>query len=239
MGSSPTPSPTRAGPPPASSSARRPRADTPEGGAGGGPEPALRPGAPAPPPSRRGAWRRWLAAPVLVLAAVVLLVEEWLWDDLARLAAAIGRLPPFRWIEPLVRALPPWGALILFGAPTLLLVPVKVTALWLLARGHPTLGLLVLVAAKIGGTAMLARIYALTRPQLLRIGWFAWLDAWVHAFKARVHEAVRATVVYQAVRAAARRLRAAAVALVRRREGASWRRRWEAALRFSRRRARP
>jgi hypothetical protein len=35
--------------------------------------------------------KRLIAAPFVLLAAVIILLEDWLWDDLARLAAAIGQ----------------------------------------------------------------------------------------------------------------------------------------------------
>ena len=34
--------------------------------------------------------KKILAAPFVFIAAVLILLEDWLWDDLARLAAAIG-----------------------------------------------------------------------------------------------------------------------------------------------------
>ena len=40
--------------------------------------------------------RKLLTAPFVALATVVVLLEDWLWDDLQRLAAAIGRLPIFK-----------------------------------------------------------------------------------------------------------------------------------------------
>ena len=200
----------------------------------------------APPPRRRRR-SRWLAAPFVLVAAIILLAEEWLWDDLARLLARVGRLAPFRWIEPAVRRLPPWAAVLLFGAPTVLLIPVKLAALWFVARGQAMLGFLTLIVAKIAGTALLARIYSLTEPQLLRIPWFAWLHARVMAFKTAVHEAIEANVMYRAARERLRRLRAYAAALVGvrhpdeggAREPGSWRRRWAAVFRLSRRRGRP
>ncbi|HZM85206.1 MAG TPA: hypothetical protein VFF31_01505, partial [Blastocatellia bacterium] len=50
--------------------------------------------------------KKLLTAPVVVVAAVIILIEDWLWDDLARLAAAIGRLPVFRAIETGITRLP-------------------------------------------------------------------------------------------------------------------------------------
>jgi hypothetical protein len=64
--------------------------------------------------------KKLLAAPLVLAAAVIILVEDWLWDDLARLAAAIGRLPVFSAIEGIIARLPPYGALACFGVPTLL-----------------------------------------------------------------------------------------------------------------------
>src|SRR5581483_11020994 len=117
--------------------------------------------------------KKILAAPFVLLAAIVILFEDWLWDDLLRLAAALGRLPGLRQIEQLIAALPPYGALAAFSLPSLLLVPVKLAAFWFIAHGRASLGLLTVVMAKIVGTALLARIYALTHTQLLRIAWFA------------------------------------------------------------------
>jgi hypothetical protein len=182
--------------------------------------------------------RRWLVAPLVAGAALVLLLEEWLWNDLAGLAAAISRRLPLAWLEARIRGLPPWAAVTLFGSPTLLVFPVKLVALWLVARGHPAIGFATLVLAKIGGTALLARLYALTEPQLLSIAWFARVRARVLDFKERVHEAIRAAAVYRALRARALQLRAAAAGWLGRGEAGAWRRWWSAARRRSRRRSR-
>jgi hypothetical protein len=173
--------------------------------------------------------KRLLAAPFVLIAAIVILFEEWLWDDLQRLAAAVGRLPVFRQIESLIAGLPPYAALAMFGAPSLLLIPVKLAALYFIAHGQPALGLMAVIGAKI------ARIYALTHPNLLRIGWFAFLHARFLAFKTRVHEAIKSTRFYKAARRLRMRMRAAiAESLGKRRT--LWRSRWEAALKLSRRR---
>jgi hypothetical protein len=179
--------------------------------------------------------KRLLAAPFALIAAIVVLFEEWLWDDLQRLAAAIGRLPLFRQIESLIAGLPPYAALAMFGAPSLLLIPVKLAALYFIAHGQPTLGLVTAVAAKIAGTALVARVYALTHPNLLRIGWFAFLHARFLAFKTRIHEAIKSTRLYKAARRLHVRMRAAAANFFNKRR-TLWRSRWEAALKLSRRR---
>src|SRR5215208_4296324 len=117
--------------------------------------------------------KKTLAAPFVFLAAIFILLEDWLWDDLARLAASLGRLPIFHQLETLIIKLPPYVALLFFGAPSLLLLPVKLLALYFISHGQPTLGLATVITAKVAGTALVERIFTLTRPQLMRIAWFA------------------------------------------------------------------
>src|SRR5215475_8140795 len=93
--------------------------------------------------------KRLLAAPFVLIAAVIVLFEEWLWDDLQRIAAAIGRLPLFHQIESFIAGLPPYAALAAFGAPSLLLIPVKLIAIYFIAHGQHTLGLMTVIGAKI------------------------------------------------------------------------------------------
>ncbi len=57
--------------------------------------------------------------------------------------------------------------------PALLLLPVKLLALLLIGNGRFGLGLSLVVLAKLIGTAIVARLFQLTRPALLRLGWFA------------------------------------------------------------------
>jgi hypothetical protein len=83
--------------------------------------------------------------------------------------AAIGRLPILRSVEAFIVTLPPYPALLFFATPTLLLVPLKIIALYFMSHGQATLGMLTIIAAKFAGTALVARIFTLTRPQLLSI----------------------------------------------------------------------
>jgi hypothetical protein len=124
------------------------------------------------------------------LLALLILFEEWGWEPLQRLLAAIGRWPGLRWIEGAIQRLPPYGALALFALPSLLLVPVKLGALWLIGHGQVVAGAVVIVTAKIAGTAVVARLFTLTRPALMRLAWFASLygrwTRWKEGLLARV-----------------------------------------------------
>lgn len=179
--------------------------------------------------------KRLLAAPFVFVAALIILFEDWLWDDLQRIASAIGRLPILRQIESLVAGAPPYAALAMFGAPSLLLVPVKLAALYFIAHGQPAFGFLTAVAVKVAGTALVARIYTLTQPNLLRIEWFAFLHTRFTAFKSRVYAAIKATSVYQAAHLRYAQMKEWMKEWLRGRGRSFLRRRWDAAMKLSRR----
>ncbi|HEU0123116.1 MAG TPA: hypothetical protein VFQ91_21480 [Bryobacteraceae bacterium] len=118
--------------------------------------------------------KRIFTYPLLLTAGAAILVEEALWR-LSAIIALLGRLPVFRNLENWLRGLPPFGALAMFGLPALALAPVKLLALYWLAGGHPALGIGTILTAKVAGTALVARLFQLTQPQLLSIAWFRWL----------------------------------------------------------------
>lgn len=136
--------------------------------------------------------RHRLLAPLVYLAALVLLLEDWCWDVGIRLIGFIVSWPPLKALETRIKALPPYGALCAFVLPAVLLFPVKVLALIAIASGHAFSGVTVIVAAKLGGAAVVARLYTLTKPTLLSLAWFArWhgrfmelKDRWIGRLKA-------------------------------------------------------
>jgi len=130
--------------------------------------------------------------------ALLLLFEEWGWEHLAALLAWIGRLPGLRWVEGRIRGLPPYRALMLFAVPVLALLPLKLLALYWLGQGHVLLGLAVIVAAKVGGTALTARLFMLTQPTLMKLAWFARLFTRWMAWKTRMLDALRQSPAWQA-----------------------------------------
>lgn len=144
---------------------------------------------------------------LLGLLAVVLLLEEWGWRPLTALAARLAHWPPLARLEALIRRAPPRLALLLFLAPAVLLFPVKLAALWLIHRGKTLTGVLVIVLAKLIGTAIVGRLFVLTEPQLMRFAWFVRALGWWRATKHRVLEFVHSTWVWQAVKAASERVR--------------------------------
>ncbi len=141
------------------------------------------------------------------LLALILIFEEWGWEPLARLLGYLARLPLWARLEAFITRLPPYGALVVFFVPALLLLPVKLLALYWISRGHTVLGLGVVLAAKMLGTAAVARLFALTQPALLKMPWFAKLyGRWV-PWKNVLIAQVKNTPVWRASAASARACR--------------------------------
>lgn len=150
--------------------------------------------------------RGLLRALATALVIPLLLFEEWGWEPLAALVARLSRLPFWAALEDRLRRLPPWGALLAFFVPMVLLLPVKVLALFLFGRGHAATALTVLVLAKLVGTALVARIFQLVEGPLMRIPWFArWYPRW-KAWKDQVLTLVRQSRPWRVVRAISRRI---------------------------------
>lgn len=157
--------------------------------------------------------RNRLSAPLIHLAALILLLEDWFWDIGTRLVAAMAAWPVLQASEARVRALPPYRALAVFMLPVVVLFPVKVLALVAIAQGNVFWGIVVYVATRVGGAAVMARIYTLTSPSLLALAWLArWHNRFM-AVKERWIGALRASTGYrhsgalgEAVRAALRSL---------------------------------
>jgi len=148
---------------------------------------------------------RVLARGVRALAAgalaLLILFEEWGWEPLQRAVAWVGRLPVLRQLEAAIARLPPYGALAVFAVPSLLLVPVKLLGLWLVTRGHGVLAVAMILTAKLGGTAVVARLFELTRPALMQLAWFAALHARWLGFKEPLLARVRASWIWRNGRA--------------------------------------
>jgi len=143
-------------------------------------------------PRPAGFLRRILRGFLALCAAIWILAEEWIWNSLAAFMAQIGRLPVVRQLEALIARLPPYWAMTTFAIPWLILLPAKFLALWLMGTGHVKTGVTVFVIAKIAGTAILARLFALTKPALLTIAWFAKLHGWYNGWRDRIYAYVRA-----------------------------------------------
>ncbi len=134
---------------------------------------------------------------LLSLLAIFLIIEEWLWDILT----AFGR-SLFHWLnlerfEQWLRQTNPVMALVAFSIPLLIVAPINLAAFGLIANGLILQGILMEVLAKLLGTLLVARVFALTKPQLLTFPFlmivYTTITRWLHW----AHDKVTETTVYR------------------------------------------
>lgn len=145
--------------------------------------------------------KRLLTPPLIVIAAILMWVEEWLWENLKALTGWVAKFPLIRWFEAVVQRLPPYPTMVVFLLPGIVLFPVKLGAFYLMAHGHVILGIELIVIAKVTGTAVVARAYVVCKPKLMQIGWFARLHDWLIATRNRLYGYIQAMPLYQKTRA--------------------------------------
>lgn len=132
-----------------------------------------------------------------VLAALIVLFEEWGWKPLSDALAWLARFRIIAKLEGLIARLPPYAALLVFALPTAILFPVKLAAMWLLAQGKVATATATFIVAKIASTALVARLFMLTRPALMQIAWFARAYNWFMPWKDRLFAQIRASWVWR------------------------------------------
>ena len=156
---------------------------------------------PGPAPPAKSTLQKLLRTLLLLPVIVVLLFEEWGWEPLARCFKALAKLPLWSAVERRIENLPPWAALMVFAIPVLALIPIKLLALYLMGNGFLALGVGLVIAAKITGTALAARLFQLTEPALMRLHWFARLYVPWKIWKDRILEQVRNSELWRRIKA--------------------------------------
>ena len=151
--------------------------------------------------------KRLFTPPLVLFAALLMLLEETLIVWLQRLMAAIAALPWIAALEARAARLPPYPAMILFLLPGIVLLPVKLGALWLVAHGQLVLGAVIIIVGKVVGTAIAARIYKVLRPTLTTLAWFVRAETWIFGWRDRLYAAVKAMPAWQTAAAMVRRTR--------------------------------
>jgi hypothetical protein len=137
---------------------------------------------------------RKLLRPVLVVLAIIFLIEAWLWDRLEPVVARVVAYIPLarfkRWLSASIADLPPYLTLVVFLVPPVALLPLKLLALWLVARGALMSAAGVFVFGKLAGVGITAFVFDATRDKLLQMAWFRKVYDTVMAWRDWAHEMV-------------------------------------------------
>jgi hypothetical protein len=144
----------------------------------------------------------WRLLRLLLLggAAVVVFIEEVGWRPLSAWLARMAQWPPLRRLEGRIGALPPLPAMGLFAVPAVVLFPLKLAGLAVMHAGHAATGVLVIVLAKVLGTALVGRLFVLLEPQLMTFSWFRAAHDWWIETRRRVRAVLRRSLLWRRVR---------------------------------------
>ena len=134
---------------------------------------------------------------LLSFLAIFLIIEEWLWDWLTAWGRSLSHWLHLEQFEQWLRQTKPTMALVAFSIPILIVAPINIVAFVLMAKGMILQGILTEVLAKLLGTLLVARVFALTKSQLLTFAFlnhiYITITAWLHW----AHDKVTETSVYR------------------------------------------
>lgn len=134
---------------------------------------------------------------LLSLLAIVLIIEEWLWDALSALGHFLAYHLGLARFELWLAQTSPYQALIAISIPILLVTPINIAAFWLLANGLILQGIALEIVAKLLGTLFVARFFTLTKKQLLTFRLIATIYNTISYWLHWAHEKIVETTVYQ------------------------------------------
>jgi hypothetical protein len=134
---------------------------------------------------------------LLSVLAIILLIEEWLWDALSALGHWLAYILGLARFEQWLTQRTPNQALFAISIPILIVTPINIVAFWLLAHGLILQGAGLEIVAKLLGTLFVARFFSLTKPQLLTFRLIAWLYNTISCWLHWAHEKITETAVYQ------------------------------------------
>ena len=103
------------------------------------------------------------------LAALTIIVEDFVWEAVRVLARSLSRLALVRRLEAMLASASPPLALVAFAVPVLLVEPAKLLGFALLAQGRFLPGVAVLAAAYGLGTVLLVRVWLSDYSKYLNI----------------------------------------------------------------------
>jgi hypothetical protein len=137
---------------------------------------------------------------LIVLAAIWMLFEDWVWNTIVALMAVVGRLKIINRLESSLARQNPYFLLSLFLFPFLIMIPAKLYGLFLITNGKIIRGVTIFVVAKGLITALVTRLFVISKPKLLQIEAFARFYHWFTEKKEWLYAEVRKLKAWQIAR---------------------------------------
>ena len=134
---------------------------------------------------------------LLSLLAIILIIEEWLWDVLTAIGHSLVQWLNLEHFERRLSQSSPNIALFAFMIPVLIVTPINLAAFVLLAHGLILQAIMLEVLAKLLGTLLIARVFALTKPQLLTFAFLAIIYSTIIRWLHWAHQKITETTFYR------------------------------------------
>lgn len=134
---------------------------------------------------------------LLSFLAIILIIEEWLWDLLTVFGRSLFRWLNLEQFERWLSQTTPNMALVALGIPVLIVTLFNLIAFGLLTKGLILQGILTEVLAKLLGTLFVARVFALTKKQLLTFSFLKAAYTTIIYWLQWAHEKLIDTTVYR------------------------------------------
>lgn len=145
----------------------------------------------------------------LFLLATLFIFEAWLWETCGTIVSAVIRCIPFdrlkRYIASRIEHLSPYATLCVFIIPAIILLPLKVIALWFFTKGYWLGGIGTVLFSKLAGLGVMSFLFGACKPKLLQLRAIRWFYELCVRWKARAHRLVAPYM--EAVRGAMGRIR--------------------------------
>ncbi len=134
---------------------------------------------------------------LLSIFAVIVIIEEWLWDALTLAGQWFSQVLHLEKFDNWLLNASPNKALLTFLIPLILAAPFNVLAVVLLAHGAIVEGILVEIGVKLFTTLLIARIFRLVKIALLTFNWFAKIYNTITGVLRWAHDVIHQTAIYQ------------------------------------------
>jgi hypothetical protein len=149
---------------------------------------------------KQNIFKRGIKLILIILAAVWMLFEDWVWDSIVALMARVGRLRIINRFETFLAQQNQYLLLTLFTFPFLIMIPAKLYGLYLITSGKVLKGVTIFIMAKLTITALVTRLFIISKDKILLIKPFAVFYYWFNDKKEWLYAEVRKLPAWQAAK---------------------------------------
>jgi hypothetical protein len=128
---------------------------------------------------------------LISFAALWMLFEDWVWDSIVAFMQLVGRLKIISRFEAFLARQNRYLLVSLFTFPFFIMIPAKIYGLYLITTGKVIRGVTIFILAKVLVTALVTRLFLISKDKLLQIRAFAAFYSWFKEKKEWLYAEVR------------------------------------------------